>query len=188
MKNAIAAIALFGPCAAGLVGAHSDGGGRKSMSFMPNVVPSFDVPFQTVPPRRIPQNMSIERDPFTLALDHCASVVSPYPRSASLSQYFVRNDSYTDRNTGITHVYIRQVVSGLEVFNAGLNVNVKDGRVLLHGYSVSSFAPIHKRGVDLILCPALFRQRLPAPLKRGHPARSLRDAQATAEGRREQAS
>ena len=158
MKIAVAAITLFGACAAGLIGTHTEGRGRKSMSFMPNVVPSFNVPLQPVLPRRIPQNMSIERDPFILALDHCASVVSPYPRSASLSQYFVRNDSYTDRNTGITHVYIRQVVSGLEVFNAGLNVNVKDGRVLSHGYSVSSIAPIHKRGVELIPCPALLRQ------------------------------
>ncbi|KAF8634115.1 hypothetical protein AX17_004282 [Amanita inopinata Kibby_2008] len=49
--------------------------------------------------------------------------------------YAIRKDSYTDNNTGVTHVYVRQVVNGIEVVDGDLNVNVKDGVVLSYGNS-----------------------------------------------------
>lgn len=49
----------------------------------------------------------------------------------------IRDDSYTDSNTGVTHVYVRQVVNGLEVADGDINVNIKDGMVLSYGNSVS---------------------------------------------------
>ena len=43
-------------------------------------------------------------------------------------------DLYTDSNTGITHIYLRQTINGLEVENANINVSVAaSGRVLTAG-------------------------------------------------------
>ena len=50
--------------------------------------------------------------------------------------YTIRKDSYTDKNTGVTHVYVRQLVNGIEVADGDINVNVKDGMVLSYGDSV----------------------------------------------------
>jgi len=49
----------------------------------------------------------------------------------------IRKDSYTDESTAITHVYVRQVVNGLEVVDGDMNINIKDGRILSYGNSVS---------------------------------------------------
>ncbi|GLB42670.1 putative peptidase M36 family protein [Lyophyllum shimeji] len=49
--------------------------------------------------------------------------------------YKIRKDSYTDVNTGVTHVYVRQVVNGLEVVDGDININIKDGMVLSYGSS-----------------------------------------------------
>lgn len=54
-----------------------------------------------------------------------------------LNTYTIREDSYTDKNTGVTHVYVRQIVNGREVINGDINVNVKDGKVISYGNSVS---------------------------------------------------
>lgn len=54
------------------------------------------------------------------------------------STYKVRGDSYTDKNTGVTHVYVRQLVNGLEVADGDMNINIKDGLVLSYGNSVCS--------------------------------------------------
>ncbi|KXN82990.1 Extracellular metalloproteinase NpIII [Leucoagaricus sp. SymC.cos] len=51
------------------------------------------------------------------------------------TSYKFRRDSYTDESTGVTHIYIRQVVNGLEVADGDMNINVKDGRVLSYGNS-----------------------------------------------------
>ncbi|PFH49527.1 hypothetical protein AMATHDRAFT_62981 [Amanita thiersii Skay4041] len=49
--------------------------------------------------------------------------------------FVIRKDSYTDKNTGVTHVYARQVVNGIEVVDGDMNINVKDGVVLSYGSS-----------------------------------------------------
>lgn len=51
--------------------------------------------------------------------------------------YFIRKDSYTDTNSGVSHVYVRQVVNGLEVADGNINLNIRDGKVLSYGNSVS---------------------------------------------------
>jgi extracellular elastinolytic metalloproteinase len=57
--------------------------------------------------------------------------------STQFSQgYKIRKDSYTDKNTGVTHVYVRQLVNGLEVTDGDMNINIKDGVVLSYGTSV----------------------------------------------------
>lgn len=51
--------------------------------------------------------------------------------------YFIRDDSYEDDGTGVAHLYIRQLVNGLEVADADISMNIKDGHVLSYGDSVS---------------------------------------------------
>ncbi|KAJ1303753.1 hypothetical protein OPQ81_008177 [Rhizoctonia solani] len=69
------------------------------------------------------------RDPYRVAqafLDKLG-----YPNGS----YFIRKDSYTDENTGISHVYVRQVVNDLEVADANININIRDGQILSYGNS-----------------------------------------------------
>lgn len=56
---------------------------------------------------------------------------------SNASSYKIRKDSYTDPNTGVTHVYVRQMMHGLEVVNGDINVNIRNGRILSYGNSVS---------------------------------------------------
>ncbi|KAL0566263.1 hypothetical protein V5O48_015751 [Marasmius crinis-equi] len=51
------------------------------------------------------------------------------------SSYRIRSDSYTDPSTGITYVYARQLIHGLEVADANMNINVRGGKVLSYGSS-----------------------------------------------------
>ncbi len=60
-------------------------------------------------------------------------------KKTSSSSYKIRSDSYTDKNTGVTHVYVRQLINGLEVADGDMNINIKDGMVLSYGNSVRCF-------------------------------------------------
>jgi extracellular elastinolytic metalloproteinase len=62
--------------------------------------------------------------------------------SASDGAWRIRQDSYTDENTGVTHIYVRQIVNGLEVADGDMNINIKDGRVLSYGNSVCIEIPL----------------------------------------------
>jgi extracellular elastinolytic metalloproteinase len=76
------------------------------------------------------------------AVPGLADSIDPYDVARSFlsghtdSDYFIRSDSYTDRNTGITHVYVRQRVEGVEVADGDMNLNIRDGAVLGYGDSV----------------------------------------------------
>ena len=50
--------------------------------------------------------------------------------AADVTQSIV-TDQYTDSNSGMTHIYLRQALHDLPVNNANLNINVAaDGRIL----------------------------------------------------------
>ena len=107
---------------------------RKTLGFGPALPHSVFASGETVP-----QILSFGRvDPFDVAKEFAkgltADTVSP------ASSFYVRDDSYTDKNTGVTHVYLRQTMFGMEVADGDINVNVKDGRVLSYGDSVSDDA------------------------------------------------
>ncbi|TFY67498.1 hypothetical protein EVJ58_g1586 [Rhodofomes roseus] len=51
------------------------------------------------------------------------------------SSFVIRKDSYTDKNTGVSHIYVRQYMHGIEVADGDINVNVKDGVVISYGDS-----------------------------------------------------
>lgn len=107
---------------------------RKTLGFGPTLPHSVFAGGET-----IPQIQSFGKaDPFDVAKEFAkvltADTVSP------ASSFYVRDDSYTDKNTGVTHVYLRQTMFGMEVADGDLNVNIKDGRVLSYGDSVSDDA------------------------------------------------
>ncbi|CAK5263637.1 unnamed protein product [Mycena citricolor] len=77
--------------------------------------------------------MSHDTDPYVVARAFVQDLLGD--KLSESSTYRIRKDSYTDSNTGITHVYVRQVVNGLEVSDGDMNLNIKDGVVLSYGNS-----------------------------------------------------
>ncbi|KAB5588687.1 Extracellular elastinolytic metalloproteinase [Ceratobasidium theobromae] len=69
----------------------------------------------------------VATDPYDVAKSFLAAYTD--------SDYYIREDSYTDRITGVTHVYVRQKVQGLEVADGDMNLNIRDGKVLSYGDS-----------------------------------------------------
>ena len=76
--------------------------------------------------------------------------------------FALRKDSYTDKTTGVTHVFFRQMINGIEVSDGDINVNVKGGAVLSYGDSVSIVVGPHPRVVALILPPQFYRGSVPS--------------------------
>ncbi|KAI0822155.1 Fungalysin metallopeptidase-domain-containing protein [Trametes gibbosa] len=70
-------------------------------------------------------------DPYQVAKLFVDDLVRDIPGS----DFVIREDSYTDEATGVTHVYARQYVNGIEVADGDINVNIKDGVVLSYGDS-----------------------------------------------------
>lgn len=107
---------------------------RKSLGFGPVHPHSVfrSSPYQIQTNGFLP--LTAESDPIEVARlfveDHLAGRLTPE------MTFTIRKDSYTDVNTGVTHVYIRQIVQGIEVADGDINVNVKDGVVLSYGDSV----------------------------------------------------
>jgi extracellular elastinolytic metalloproteinase len=58
-------------------------------------------------------------------------------RPSEYKSFALRKDSYTDKATGITHVFYRQLFKGIQVLNGDISVSVKDGAVISHGDTVS---------------------------------------------------
>ncbi|KAI7867831.1 Fungalysin metallopeptidase-domain-containing protein [Spinellus fusiger] len=68
------------------------------------------------------------KDPLSAALAFVASDITT-------SDYVVKS-SYTSDHNGVTHIYLRQRVGGIEVANADININVgRSGQVLSYGNS-----------------------------------------------------
>ncbi|KDN36332.1 hypothetical protein RSAG8_10899, partial [Rhizoctonia solani AG-8 WAC10335] len=99
---------------------------RKSLNFGPRHPTARYV---TEP--QLTSTLVASQDPLDDPLDVAKSFLSAY----TTSEYYIREDSYTDRNTGVTHVYARQKVDGLEVADGDINLNIRDGRVLSYGDS-----------------------------------------------------
>ena len=115
---------------------------RKTMGFgpeHPHAVFRTDVPQASQPLRSFGT-----AHPFEVAQEFVKTLV---PEGSSLKDeidgavtFYVRPDSYVDESTGVAHVYLRQTVFGIEVADGdvNVNVNVRDGRVLSYGSSVST--------------------------------------------------
>jgi extracellular elastinolytic metalloproteinase len=113
---------------------------RKSLGFGPIHAHAVykSNPYQIVTNGFLPQ--SPETDPFEVARLFIDDILGPNQVQTS---YRIRPDSYTDPSTGVTHVYVRQLVHGIEVADANMNINIKDGRILSYGNSFfSGEAPV----------------------------------------------
>ncbi|KAF8906996.1 Fungalysin metallopeptidase-domain-containing protein [Gymnopilus junonius] len=106
---------------------------RKSLGFGPEHPHAVfrSSPFQVTTNGFTPQDASM--DPLDIARIFVEDVL--IGQAATGSSYKIRSDSYTDKNTGVTHVYVRQLVNGLEVADGDMNINIKDGMVLSYGNS-----------------------------------------------------
>lgn len=72
-------------------------------------------------------------DPIEVARSFVAILTRDLEKS---STFTIREDSYTDDRTGVSHVYVRQIINGLEVVDGDINLNIKNGRVISYGDSV----------------------------------------------------
>lgn len=102
---------------------------RKSLGFGP-LLPHAR--FETPPLAAAGFAPVSSTDPFHVARDFLSQYVDPAVGRA----YTIRSDSYTDRTTGVTHIYARQLIGGIEVADGHINLNIKDGRILSFGDSV----------------------------------------------------
>ncbi|KAJ7675469.1 Fungalysin metallopeptidase-domain-containing protein [Mycena rosella] len=115
---------------------------RKSLGFGPVHKHAVyrSTPYQVV--TNAFTRMSADSDPFQVARLFVEDILGNQLSEAS--SYKIRKDSYTDSNTGITHVYVRQIINGLEVSDGDMNINIKDGMVLSYGNSFFTGAtPAH---------------------------------------------
>ena len=140
MRSLLAALLLLASISRDTVGAviHDDGSAsgkrRKTLGFGP---PHPHAVFDTNPQQVSPNSFSPlgpDSDPFDVARQFMADLLDD--QLSASNSFAIRKDSYTDKNTGVTHVYIRQIVNGLEVADGDININIKDGWVLSYGNSV----------------------------------------------------
>ena len=60
-----------------------------------------------------------------------SSKMQEFSLSPADLQNFVITDQYTDQHNGVTHIYLRQVVNGIEIFNANSSLhNSKNGQLI----------------------------------------------------------
>ena len=78
-------------------------------------------------------------NPLTIGLEYLRSNASAFGLVANDLNGLALSDLYQSADTGMTHIYIDQILNGLEVINADININVSaDGRVLTAGSSFLS--------------------------------------------------
>lgn len=110
---------------------------RKSLGFGPDIPHAV---FNTAPPQLSHGFMpgsEAANEPLVTATSFVRELLRNDGQLNEFSSFKLRDDSYTDDNTGVTHAYFRQLINGLEVADGHINVNVKDGVVLSYGDSVS---------------------------------------------------
>ena len=101
---------------------------RKTMGFGPDHPHAI---FRSGVAHDEPKFQSFSDDPYEVAREFLEGH-SATPGSA----FYIRDDSYTDKNSGVTHIYARQTIYGVEVADGDVNLNIKNGLVLSYGDSV----------------------------------------------------
>ncbi|OCF58674.1 extracellular elastinolytic metalloproteinase [Kwoniella mangroviensis CBS 10435] len=103
---------------------------RKSLSFGPvHKHHSFQVIDE--PPVAVSALLNEPVDYKDVASTFIAKKVGPEGEA-----FYIREDSYTDASTGVTRIFAKQLVNGLEVSDGDLNINIdSNGRVLSWGNS-----------------------------------------------------
>ncbi|TFY79758.1 hypothetical protein EWM64_g4254 [Hericium alpestre] len=81
----------------------------------------------------VTSNFGTTEDPLEIARSFVTELLGP--QLAPENGFAIRKDSYTDKATGVSHVYVRQLVNGVEVADGDINVNIKNGVVISYGDS-----------------------------------------------------
>ena len=73
-----------------------------------------------------------------VALRHLSTILADGSGASPVEgrDFIIRDDSYTDDSTSVTHLYVRQVVNGIEVADADISLNIYNGQVISYGDSV----------------------------------------------------
>lgn len=100
--------------------------GRKSLAFGPTTGGVF-----TTTPPAIPQSLLPLKCPHAISKLYARDVLG-----LNETDFYVRKDSYHDKTTGVHHIYLRQILNGIEVSDANVNINIRDGQVISYGDSV----------------------------------------------------
>ncbi|KAH9987993.1 hypothetical protein BJV77DRAFT_964619 [Russula vinacea] len=79
------------------------------------------------------QGFSSSSDPYEIARGFVTALLGD--QLSGVNSFALRNDSYTNKANGVTHVFFRQMINGIEVADGDINVNVKDGAVISYGDS-----------------------------------------------------
>lgn len=104
---------------------------RRSLSFGP-VLPHAK--FVVHPPGSCHTASTRSTDPKQIAAEFVDQLAQTTGYEHS---FFIREDSYTDTASGVSHYYARQLVQGLEVADGNININIFNGKVISYGDSVS---------------------------------------------------
>lgn len=121
-----------------VAGSHIAEAQRKSLGFGPSLP---HAKFVTNVPPVSSWNKRGPRDVFETAREHIRSIFSLHDGGASVEgrDYFIREDSYTDASTGVSRIFARQIINGLPVADADINMNILDGQVISYSDSVRIF-------------------------------------------------
>ncbi|KAJ3559274.1 hypothetical protein NM688_g443 [Phlebia brevispora] len=115
---------------------------RKTMSFRPEL----PHPDYHTDPRSTMGLVGSPNDPFEAATKFILWLTRDPTNPAS---FYIRNDSYTDKNTGITHIYAKQRIGEWEIINGNININVKGELILSYGDSFYRGEGIEVRTTDV---------------------------------------
>ncbi|CAN5365275.1 hypothetical protein BH09PLA1_BH09PLA1_05330 [soil metagenome] len=87
--------------------------------------------------------------PLDIALNYFRANANAFNITAADIGTPIVTDQYADSDTGLTHIYLRQQVNGLEIANASANFNVRsDGRILSIGSTfVSGITNLQNRAI-----------------------------------------
>lgn len=129
LSASVVALAVHGALAH-LSGSSDSVRRRKTLGFGPELPHAV---FNTSPEQFF-MTADARSDPIKTATQFAVNLLNKFDQHSMT--FKVRDDSYADNNTGVSHVYLRQVVNGLEVADGDMNINVKGGKVLSYGDSV----------------------------------------------------
>lgn len=118
---------------------HDHGASRKSLSFGP-VLPHSQFVVNPTSSSSLAATTA-QSDPRKVAIDFVNELSAQFAQDGH--SYWVREDSYTDTASGVSHFYFRQLVRDFEVADGNINVNVYNGKVISYGDSVRCSTSSH---------------------------------------------
>ncbi|PVF94059.1 hypothetical protein CPB86DRAFT_789438 [Serendipita vermifera] len=102
---------------------------RKSLSFGP-VLPHAQFVLNPASPSL---SAATSAEPRQIATHFVNDLTAQYAGEGH--SYFIREDSYTDPSSGVSHFYVRQLIQGVEVADGNINLNIYNGKVISFGDS-----------------------------------------------------